>query len=94
MTLPDRCVQRLARGLAGGYLDCATVRRMPDPRLQLTSQELIYAASALRAEARRAERQAADPQSEPCRALFESAAEVYDELARKIARKVEALPHR
>ena len=60
--------------------------RMSDPRLQLTAQELIYAASALRAEARRAERQPADPQFESCRALFEEAAEAYDALAAKLAR--------
>lgn len=64
---------------------------MNDPRLQLTGQELIYAASALRAEARRAERQAADPQFESCRALFENAAREYDDLAGKLARIAEAL---
>jgi len=36
---------------------------MPAPCSLLTAQELIYAASALRAEARRAERQAADARS-------------------------------
>lgn len=45
---------------------------MADPRTQLTAQELIYPATALGAEARRAERQAADPQFESCRALFEN----------------------
>lgn len=58
---------------------------MPDPRLQTTAQELVYAAGALRAEARRAERQAADPQYESCRALFEGASRAYDALARKLA---------
>ncbi|MGB6486254.1 MAG: hypothetical protein WBE91_05170 [Steroidobacteraceae bacterium] len=64
---------------------------MPDPRCELTAQELIYAASALRAEARRAERQAADPQFESVRAIFEKAAKTYDELARKLTRIAEAL---
>ena len=59
---------------------------MPDPRCQLTAQELIYAATALRAEARRAELQAIDPQYPGSRALFESAAKAYAELAEKVAR--------
>jgi hypothetical protein len=67
---------------------------MRDPRLQLTGQELIYAATALRAEARRAERQAADPQFESCRMLFENAARHYDELAGKLSRIAEALSRR
>lgn len=62
---------------------------MADPRTQITAQELVYAASALRAEARRAERQAADPQYESSRSLFEKAAEAYDELARKLTRIAE-----
>ena len=62
---------------------------MADPRTQLTAQELIYAANALRAEARRAERQAADPQYQSSRPLFESAAEAYDDLAGKLARIAE-----
>ena len=35
---------------------------MPDPRLELTAQKLIYAATALRAEARRSAEQGSDPQ--------------------------------
>lgn len=62
---------------------------MADPRTQLTAQELIYAATALRAEARRAERQAADPQYQSSRPLFEGAAAAYDELARKLTRIAE-----
>jgi hypothetical protein len=65
---------------------------MPDPRLLLTAQELVYAASALRAEARRAERQAADPQYESMRSLFESASKAYDELAGKLTRIAERVP--
>jgi hypothetical protein len=64
---------------------------MPDPRAQLTAQELVYAASALRAEARRAERQAADTQFESCRTIFEGAAKTYDELAGKLTRIAEGL---
>ena len=50
------------------------------PRTQLTAQDLIYAASTLRAEARRVERQAGDPQFESSRNIFECAARAYDEL--------------
>lgn len=64
---------------------------MPDPRLQLTAQELIYAASALRAEARRAERQAVDPAFHATRAIFEDSAQVYDALAGKLTRIAEQL---
>lgn len=66
---------------------------MPDPRLQLTAQELLYAANALRGEARRAERQAADPQFESCRALFEEVGRVYEELAGKLMRIAERVIH-
>lgn len=59
---------------------------MPDPRSAISAQELHYAASALRAAARRAEVQAADPNFESCRALFEQAAVAYDELAGKLTR--------
>lgn len=65
--------------------------RMPDPRLQLSTQELVYAASALRAEARRAERQAADPTFHASRAIFEESAQVYDALAGKLTRIAEQL---
>lgn len=64
---------------------------MPDPRLQLTAQDLVYAASALRAEARRAERQAADPAFESCRALFEDSARSYDALAEKLTQIAERI---
>lgn len=57
---------------------------MRDPRCQLTAQELIYAATALRAEAWRAEQQARDPQYQCSRAIFESAAKAYAELADKL----------
>lgn len=67
---------------------------MPDPRLQLTAQELIYAASALRAEARRAERQAADPQFESVRAIFGQLARAYERLAEKLALIAEGLGSR
>ncbi len=67
---------------------------MPDPRCELTAQELIYAANALRAEARRAEQQAADPQYESSRVLFEDSAKVYDRLAGKLTRIAEAVQRR
>lgn len=59
---------------------------MPDPRLALTSQELTYAASALRAESHRAARQAADPQYHSSRRIFEDSANTYSELASKLDR--------
>lgn len=48
------------------------------PACRLTPQELIYAASALRVEARRAEKQAADPAFHPMREGFEKSAKAYD----------------
>lgn len=65
--------------------------RMADPRAQLTSQELLYAATALRAEARRAEQQAADPAYQSSRRIFEDSARVYDALAAKLTRIAEQL---
>lgn len=64
---------------------------MPDPRLALTAQELVYAASALRAEARRSERQAPDQQFESVRAIFTNSAETYERLAGKFTRIAEGL---
>ncbi len=64
---------------------------MLDPRSQLTAQELIYAASALRAEARRAERQASDPSFHASRQIFEDSAKAYDELAGKFTQIAEQL---
>jgi len=62
---------------------------MSDAHTQLTAQKLIYAASALGAEARRAERQAADPQFEASRVIFADSARMYDELAEKLTRIAE-----
>jgi hypothetical protein len=59
---------------------------MPDPRLQLTSQDLVYAAQACRAAARKAESDARDPKHVSSRQAFELAAQVYDELAEKCDR--------
>jgi hypothetical protein len=57
---------------------------MPDPRLTLTAQELIYAALGLRGLAREAEARARDhPQFESCQALFAESARAYEELAGK-----------
>jgi hypothetical protein len=64
---------------------------MHDPRCQITAQELVYAASALRAEARRAERQAADPTFHSARKLFDESANVYDALAYKLSRIARAV---
>jgi hypothetical protein len=57
--------------------------------MQLTAQELIYVATALRAEAHRANVQASDPQCESSRAIFADAAKVYAELAGKLTRIAE-----
>lgn len=67
--------------------------RTADPRCQLTAKELTHAASVLRAEARRAEREAADPHYRCSRAILEDAARVYDELAGKLSRIAEKIPH-
>ena len=64
---------------------------MPDPRLQLTAQELTYAATALRALAHRVSEQAADPQYQSSRTVFADAAKVFEALAGKITRIAEAL---
>lgn len=63
--------------------------RMPDPRCQLIAQELTFAAMALRAEARRSQKQAADQAYVSSRAIFQSAAETYDALAEKLTRNAE-----
>lgn len=64
---------------------------MHDPRCEITAQELLYAASALRAEARRAEQQAADPTFHSSQKLFEESAKVYDALAHKLSRIAHAV---
>ncbi len=70
-------------------LACAAMR---DPRTTLTAQDLIYAVAALRAGARRAERQAADPQYASSRHVFEHAARGNDALAAKFDAIAKALP--
>lgn len=86
MPLPSTYSTSVLRLLAtrGAALQCAGAR--PPPSLRLTDQEITYAASALRGEARRAERQAADPQFESVRAIFANSAEGYDYLAEKFTR--------
>jgi hypothetical protein len=64
---------------------------MPDPRLQLTAQEITYAAQGLRCLARNAERDAADPNFVSCRAIFEKSAKAYDALAVKFDRIAQAV---
>ena len=59
---------------------------MADPRLQFIFQELLYAAIALRQQARWSERQAADPQYGSTREIFGTAARSQDELAEKFQR--------
>ncbi len=64
---------------------------MPDPRLQLTRQDLLYAATAMRREARWSLTQAANPQYGSTRAVFGDAAHAKEELAQKIQRIAEQL---
>lgn len=64
---------------------------MSDPRLELTAQDLTYAATALRAAARRAQGQAADPAFHASREVFRDAAGAYDALAEKLDRMAEKL---
>jgi hypothetical protein len=79
-------IQRHTIRLAGVPLAGVTVRIMADPRLQFTFQELIYAATALRQQARWSERKAADPQYGSSREIFSTAARSQDELAEKFQR--------
>lgn len=60
----------------------------------MRSARLLVAASALRAEAYWAKMQAADPQYQSSRVIFERAAKVYDELAGKLKRIAETLKAR
>jgi len=59
---------------------------MRDPRLDLTAQELIYAATALRAEARRSAEQGTDPQYGSTQEVFRRAARDTEDLAEKFQR--------
>jgi hypothetical protein len=59
---------------------------MRDPRLELTAQELIYAATALRAEARQSAEQGSDPQYESTQEVFRRAARGTEALSEKIQR--------
>lgn len=56
---------------------------MPDPRLELNRQDLLYAATALRAEAARGDQAAADPKYGSTRELFRESAARTRELAEK-----------
>ena len=67
---------------------------MADPRMQLTFQELIYAATALRQQARWSEKQAADPQYGTTREVFANSARSQDELAAKIQRSADLIAPR
>lgn len=67
---------------------------MRDPRLELTAQELTYAATALRAQARRAAECGADPQYGSTREIFRTAASNTLDLAVKIQRIAEEIARR
>ena len=54
---------------------------MPDPRLELTAQELFYAATALRAEARRSSQRGNEPQYGSTQEVFRKAARGTEALA-------------
>lgn len=72
--------------LAGERIARVTVERMPDPRADLAAQELLYAATALRAEAHRKEQAAADPQYGSICVLFRESAHRMQALAAKFDR--------
>ena len=88
-TREAHCIQRPTIRLAGVPPAGVTFRVMADPRLQFTSQDLLYAATALRQQARWSERQAADPQNGSTREIFNTAARSQDELAEKFQRIAE-----
>lgn len=67
---------------------------MRDPRLELTAQELIYGATALRAEARRSAEQGSDPKFESTQEIFRKAALGTETLAEKIQRIAEQVARR
>ena len=79
-------VQSPGPRFAGAIGGRGTFRGMPDPRLELTAQELIYAATALRAEARRSAERGRDPQYGSTQEIFRRAACGTEALAGKIQR--------
>ena len=66
-------------------------RRVPDPRLQLSSQDLLFAATALRAQAIRSAEDAARPEYGSTREVFARSAASQRELAEKFQRIGEQL---
>lgn len=70
----------------------AAVRPLRDPRSEITAKELQYAATALRADAHRAEQQAADPSFHSSREIFLKSAMVYADLAEKLGRIANLIP--
>ena len=64
---------------------------MRDPRLDLTAQELIYAATALRAEAQRSAARGSDPQFGSTQEVFRDAASSTAALAEKFQAVADAL---
>ncbi len=83
--------QSRARALAGAPVSGATVAPMSDPRLQLTSQDLLYAATALRAQAVRSAEDAARPEYGSTREVFARSAASQRKLAEKFQRIGEEL---
>ena len=81
-----RRIQPLRPELAGRAGSRGRFRGMRDPRLDLTAQELIYAATALRAEARRSAEQGTDPQYGSTQEVFRRAAKGTEDLAEKFQR--------
>src|SRR5438445_6906891 len=76
-------IQSCRLEFAGRLVGRSSLRSMQDPRTTLSAQDLIYAATALRVEARRAEAQAADPQYISSRQVFERSARIAGALAAK-----------
>lgn len=67
---------------------------MPDPRLQLSHQDLLYAAHALRHEAAFCDEQAVDPKHGSTREVFARSASSNRELADKFQQVAEAVAPR
>ena len=84
--LLGRHIQPRKLGLAGELGGHGEFGGMPDPRPELTAQELFYAATALRAEARWSSERGNDPQYGSTQEVFREAARGTDALAEKIQR--------
>lgn len=69
-----------------GGLDGRYIRAMPDPRHQITAQDLLFAATALRAQAVRSAEDAMRPEYGSTREVFSRSAASQRELAEKFQR--------